>query len=169
MFVAWKKSYDQPRQHIKKQRHYFTNKGLSSQSYGFSSSHVWMWELEYKESWSEVKVTHCVWLFVTPWTIQSMEFSRPEYWSLSFLQGIFPTQESNQCFLHCRWILYEPSLKGSPTILEWVAYSFSSRSSQPRNWTKISCIAGRFSTNWAIREALQTQTVWQNLSKTWRV
>ena len=42
-------SYDQPRQHIKKQRHYFTNKGLSSQSYGFSSSHVWMWELGYKE------------------------------------------------------------------------------------------------------------------------
>ena len=38
----WKKSYDQPRQHIKKQRHYFANKGLSSQSYGFSSSHVWM-------------------------------------------------------------------------------------------------------------------------------
>ena len=47
----WKKSYDQPRQHIKKQRHYFANKGLSSQSYGFSSSHVWMWELDYKESW----------------------------------------------------------------------------------------------------------------------
>ena len=42
-------SYDQPRQHIKKQRHYFTNKGLSSQSYGFSSSHVWIWELGYKE------------------------------------------------------------------------------------------------------------------------
>jgi len=40
-----------PRQHIKKQRHYFVNKGLSSQGYGFSSSHVWMWELDYKESW----------------------------------------------------------------------------------------------------------------------
>ena len=40
--APWKKSYDQPRQHIKKQRHYFTNKGLSSQSYGFSSSHIWM-------------------------------------------------------------------------------------------------------------------------------
>ena len=51
MLVPWKKSYDQPRQHIKKQRHYFTNKGLSSQSYGFSSSHVWMWELDYKENW----------------------------------------------------------------------------------------------------------------------
>ena len=51
MLVAWKKSYDQPRQHIKKQKHYFANKGLSSQGYGFSSGHVWMWELDYKESW----------------------------------------------------------------------------------------------------------------------
>ena len=48
----WKKSYDQARQHIKKQRHYFANKSLSSQSYGFSSSHVWMWELDLKESWA---------------------------------------------------------------------------------------------------------------------
>ena len=48
-FAPWKKSYDQPRQHIKKQRHHFANKGPSSQSYGFSSSHVW--ELDYKESW----------------------------------------------------------------------------------------------------------------------
>ena len=44
--------FDQPRQHIKKQRHYFANKGPASQSYGFSSSHVWMWELDYKESWT---------------------------------------------------------------------------------------------------------------------
>ena len=51
MLPPWKKSYDQPRKHIKKQRHYFVNKGPSSQSYGFSSSHVWMWELDYKESW----------------------------------------------------------------------------------------------------------------------
>ena len=46
------KSYDQPRQHIKKQRHYSANKGPSSQSYDFSSSHVWMWELDHKESWA---------------------------------------------------------------------------------------------------------------------
>ena len=51
MLAPWKKSYGQPRQHIKKQRHYFANKGPSSQSYGFSSGHVWMWELDYKESW----------------------------------------------------------------------------------------------------------------------
>ena len=50
MLAPWKKSYDQPRQHIKKQRHYFLNKGASSQGYGFSSGHVWMWELDYKES-----------------------------------------------------------------------------------------------------------------------
>ena len=47
----WKKIYDQPRQHIKKQRHYFANKGLCSQGYGFFSSHVWILELDYKESW----------------------------------------------------------------------------------------------------------------------
>ena len=49
-FAPWKKSYDQTRQHIKKQRHYFANKGLSCQSYGYSSSHVWMQESDYKES-----------------------------------------------------------------------------------------------------------------------
>ena len=49
--APWKESYDQSRQHIKMQRHYFVNKGLSSQSYAFSSSHLWMWELDYKESW----------------------------------------------------------------------------------------------------------------------
>ena len=52
MFTPWKESYNQFRQHIKKQRHYFINKYLASQSYGFSSSHVWMWELDSKESWA---------------------------------------------------------------------------------------------------------------------
>ena len=51
--TPWKESYDQPRQHIKKQRHYFVNKGPSSQGYCFSSGHVWMWELDYKESWAQ--------------------------------------------------------------------------------------------------------------------
>ena len=52
MLAAWKKSYDQLRQPVKKQRHYFATKCLSSQGYGFSSSHVWMWKLDYKESWA---------------------------------------------------------------------------------------------------------------------
>ena len=74
--------------------------------------------------------------------------------SLSLLQGIFPTQGSNPGLLHCRWILYQLSHKGSPRILEWVAYPFSSRSSQPRSQIRVSCIAGGFFTNWAIRKAL---------------
>ena len=72
--------------------------------------------------------------------------------SLSLLQGIFQTQESNSGLLGCRWILYQLSHKGSPRILEWVAYPFSSRSAWPRKRTGVSCIAGRFFTNWAMRE-----------------
>ena len=72
---------------------------------------------------------------------------------LSVLQGIFSTQGSNPGLPHCRRILYQLSHKGSPRILEWVAYPFTSRSSWPRNWTAVSCIAGKFFTNWTIREA----------------
>jgi len=50
--ALWNKSYDQPRQHIRKQRNYFASKGLSRQGNGFSSSHVWFWELDYKETWT---------------------------------------------------------------------------------------------------------------------
>ena len=60
--TPWKKSYDQPKQHIKKQRHYFPNKGPSSQSFGFSSSHVWIWKLNYKQSW--VLKNLCFWTVV---------------------------------------------------------------------------------------------------------
>ena len=67
MLTPWKKSYGQPRQHIKKQRHYFGNKGLCSQSYGFSKSHVWMWELNYKESW--VLKNWCFWTVVLEKTL----------------------------------------------------------------------------------------------------
>ena len=62
--------------------------------------------------------------------------------SLSLLQGIFPTQGLSPGLPHCRWILYQLSQQGSPRILEWVTYPFSSRSSQPRNQTGVSCIAG---------------------------
>ena len=73
--------------------------------------------------------------------------------SLSLLQGIFPTQGLNPGLLHCMQILYQQSYKGSPGILEWVAYPFSRGSSWPRNRTEVSCIAGRFFTGWTTREA----------------
>ena len=69
MISPWKKSYDQSRQHIKKRRHYFTNKGPCSQSFGFSSSHVWMWELDYKEGW--VPKNWCFWTVVLEKTLES--------------------------------------------------------------------------------------------------
>ena len=69
MPVPWKKSYDKPRQHIKKQRHFFANKGPSSQSYGFSSSHVWMWVLDYKDS--QVLKNWCFWTVVLEKTLES--------------------------------------------------------------------------------------------------
>ena len=63
------KSYDKPREWIKKQRHYFADKGLSSQSYYFSSSHVWMWELDHKESLAPKN--WCFWTMVLEKTLQS--------------------------------------------------------------------------------------------------
>jgi len=69
MLTPWKESYDQPRQHIKKQRHYFVNKSLSSRGYGFPSGHIWMWELDYKESW--VVKNWCFWTVQLEKTLQS--------------------------------------------------------------------------------------------------
>ena len=89
-----------------------------------------------------------------------MGFTKKEYWSgLPFPSpGIFPTQGSNPGLPHCRQILYQLRHKGSPRILEWVTYPFSSRSSRLRNRTGVSCIAGGFFTSWAIREAYLSNT-----------
>ena len=69
MLTPWKESYDQLRQHIKKQRHYFANKGLSSQGYGLSSGHVWMWELDCEESWAPKN--WCFWTVVLEKTFEN--------------------------------------------------------------------------------------------------
>ena len=117
------------------------------------SCRLW-WEVKWK-SFS------CVWLFATPWTIYSPWNSSGHnsgVGSLSLLQGIFPTQGSNPGLPHWRRILYQLSHKGSPRILEWIASPFSSGSFQPRNWTGVSCIVGRFFTNWAIKEALRMRS-----------
>ena len=81
-FTPWKENYDQPREHIKNQRRYFANKSPSRQGYGFSSGHVWMWELDGKESWVSSKN----WCF---WTVGVGEDS----WESLGLQGD-PTRPS---------------------------------------------------------------------------
>ena len=69
MLAPWKENYDKPRQYIKKQRHHFADQGLYNQSYGFSSSHVWMWELDHKEDW--VPKNWCFWIVVLVKTLES--------------------------------------------------------------------------------------------------
>ena len=69
MLASWMQSYDKPRQHIKKQRYYFASKVPSSQSYGFSRSHVWMWELDHKEYWASKN--WCFWTMVLEKTLES--------------------------------------------------------------------------------------------------
>ena len=107
MLAPWKKGYDQPRQHIKKQRHSLPEKGPSSQSYGFSSGHVWMWELDYKENW--VLKNLCFWtvcwrrLLRVSWTVRRsnqpiLKEISPEY-SLEGLMLLLKLQY----FGHLRW------------------------------------------------------------------
>ena len=72
--------------------------------------------------------------------------------AIPFSRGYF--QEWNPGLPYWRWILYQLRHQGNPRILEWVVYPFSRGSSWPRNQTTVSCVAGRFVTNWAIREAL---------------
>ena len=69
MLTPWKESYDQPRQWIEKQRHYAVNKGSFSLGHGFSSDHVWIWELDYKESWALKNL--CFWTLVLEKTLES--------------------------------------------------------------------------------------------------
>ena len=82
--------YDQARQHIKKQRHYCANKGSSSQAYGFSSSHVWIWELDRKESW--VPKNWCFWTVVLEKTLQSpLDYKE--------IQPVHPKEDQSWVFL----------------------------------------------------------------------
>ena len=96
MLVPWEKSYDQPRQHIKKQIHHFVNKGPSSQGYGFSSGHVWIWELDNKESWAPKN--WCFWTVVLEKTLESLGLqgdparflAERNFFQISFLKEISP-------------------------------------------------------------------------------
>ena len=105
-FLLWK-SCDQPRQHVKMLRHYFANKGPSSQSCGFSSSHVWTWELDYKESWAPGIDTFELWcwrrLLRVPWTSRRSNQSILKAISSEYLvEGLMPKLKV-QYFGHLTW------------------------------------------------------------------
>ena len=144
---------------------------LLSRACALQQEKPWQWEAPLpaarRSLWAATK-THCevkwkllclVWLFATPRTIHTSRWNSPGkntgVGSLSLLQGIFPTQGSNPGLRYYRWILYQLSHQGSPRMLEWVAFPFSSVSSRPRDQTGVSCLAGGFFTSWATREAIK--------------
>ena len=94
MRTPWKESYDQPRQHIEKQRYYFANKGLSSQGYGFSSGHVWMQELNCEESW--LPKNWCFWTVVFK---RLLGLLRDSWDSWRLLRVPWTARRSNQSIL----------------------------------------------------------------------
>ena len=90
MLTPWKESYDHLRQYIKKQRHYFVKKGPSCQGYGFSSGHVWMWELDYKESWAQKN-----WYFWTMVLKKTLESP----WDCKEIQPVHPKGDQSWVFI----------------------------------------------------------------------
>ena len=111
MRQTWKESYDHPRQHIQKQRHYFANKGLSSQGYGFSSGHVWMWELDYKESWA--LKNWCFWTVVLEKTLE-IPLDCKE------IQLVYPKGDQSWVFIGRTDAKTETPILWSPDVKNWL-------------------------------------------------
>ena len=111
MLAPWKKNHDQPRQHIKK--HYFANQGPSSQSYGFSSSHVWMWELDYKGSW--VSKSWCFWTVLVEKTLE-----RPLY--CKEIQPVHPKGNQSWIFIGRTDVEAETPKLWPPDAKSWLIW-----------------------------------------------
>ena len=111
--TSWKKSYDQPRQHIEKQRHYFANKSPSSLNYGFSSSHVWMWELDYEESWAQKN--WCFWTVVLEKTLESPLTCKD-------IQPVHPKGDQSWVFIGRTDVEGETPILWPPDVKSWLMW-----------------------------------------------
>ena len=111
--TPWKESHDQPRQHIKKQRHYFANKGPSSQSYGFSSSHVWMWEFDYKQSWAPKN--WCFWTVVLEKALENPLDCRE-------IQPVHPKGNQSWIFIGKTDVEAETPILWPPDVKNWLIW-----------------------------------------------
>ena len=107
--APWNKSYDQPTQHIKKQRHYFANKGPSGQGYGFSSGHIWMWELDCEESWA--LKNWCFWTVVLEKTLETPLDSKE-------IQPVHPKGDQS-------WVFFGRTDAEAETPILWPAHAKS--------------------------------------------
>ena len=110
ILAAWKNSYDQPIQHIKNQRHYYANKGPSSQSYCFSSSHVWMWELDYKESLAPRN--WYFWSVVLEKTLESLENCKE-------IQQVYPKGNHSWIFIGRTDAEAKTAILWPPDVKNW--------------------------------------------------
>ena len=110
MLAPWKKRYDQPRKHIKKQRHSFANKGPSSQGYGFSSSHVWMWELDHREDC--LPKNWCFWIMVLEKTLESPLACRE-------IQPVHPKGDQSWVFIGGADVEAETPILWQPCDARW--------------------------------------------------
>ena len=111
MLTLWKEIYDQPRQHIEKQRYCFANKGPSGQGYGFSSSHVWMWGLDYKERW--VPNNWCFWTVVLEKTLEC-PFDYKE------IQPVHPKEISTEYSLEILMLILKTPILWPPDAKKWL-------------------------------------------------
>ena len=109
--TPWKESYDQPRWHVKKQRYYFANKGPSSQGYGFSSSHVWMWELDCEESWGPKN--WCFWTVVLEKTLESPLDCKA-------IQPVHPKGDQSWVFIGRTDVEAETPILWPPDVKNWL-------------------------------------------------
>ena len=108
MLTHWKESYDQPRQHIEKQRHYFASK-----AFGFSSSHVWMWELDYKESW--VPKNWCFWTVMVEKTPESPLNCKE-------IQPVHPKGDESWVFIGRTDVEAETPILWPPDVKSWLIW-----------------------------------------------
>ena len=108
-----KESYDQPRQNVKEQRHYFANKGPSSQGYGFSSGHVWMWELDYEESWAPKN-----WSF---WTVV-LERTLESPLDCKEIQPVHPKGDQSWVFIGRADVEIETPILWPPDVKNWLIW-----------------------------------------------
>ena len=113
MLASWKNSSDKPRQCIKKQRHYFANKGLSSKCYGFSSSHVWMWELDNKKGWA--LKNWCLRTVVLEKTLESPLDCKE-------IQPVYPKEKQSLIFIGRTNAEAETPILWPPDVKNWLIW-----------------------------------------------